>query len=377
MVFHFPPISGGGVVVITELANALTQLGNDVTILAPDLKWDGEPYNPDIDPKIKIIKVEIPSKANLKIAARRCYPMIKKKGMALGEKENFDFILTIFHPFHLIPKAAISCGEKLKIPVLIKIDDALYGKSSGLKSIQRKIEKYYNSKTLQKASRVLVSNENTKKIVNEFYKVPSEKMSIVPNGVKLDSFFSRNKELKIIVFSGAMYFHRGLDILLESAREISNQVKDVKFLLLGSGPEMKKLEDIVKREKISSIIEFKGWIDRNKIPEFLSNASIGIGPLRSTEVTKNALPIKVLEYMASSLPIIAMENTLPDNILKDGENGFFVKNSFDLSKKIIELLKNDELRLKMSSKSKEMVSKFDWKNIVELIENNYNKCKVI
>jgi len=202
-------------------------------------------------------------------------------------------------------------------------------------------------------------------------------MSIVPNGVKLDSFFSRNKESKIIVFSGAMYFHRGLDILLESAREISIQVKDVKFLLLGSGPEMKKLEDVVKREKISSIIEFKGWIDRNKIPEFLSNASIGIGPLRSTEVTKNALPIKVLEYMASSLPIIAMENTLPDNILKDGENGFFVKNSFDLSKKIIKLLKNDELRLKMSSKSKEMVSKFDWKNIVKLIEKEYNICKVI
>ena len=377
MVFHFPPISGGGVVVITELANTLVQLGNDVTILTPDLEWDGEPYNPDIDPKIKIIKVEIPSKSNLKIAARRCYPMIKKKGIELGKKENFDFILTIFHPFHLIPKAAISCGEKLKIPVLIKIDDALYRKSSGLKSIQRKIEKYYNSKTLQKASRVLVSNENTKKIVNEFYKVPLEKMSIVPNGVKLDSFFSRNKESKIIVFSGTMYFHRGLDILLESAREISIQVKDVKFLLLGSGPEMKKLEDIVKREKISNIIEFKGWIDRNEIPEFLSNASIGIGPLRSTEVTKNALPIKVLEYMASSLPIIAMENTLPDNILKDGENGFFVKNSFDLSKKIIKLLKNDELRLKMSSKSKEMVSKFDWKNIVKLIEKEYNICKVI
>ena len=371
MVFHFPPISGGGVVIITELTNALAQLGNDVTILTPDLEWNGEPYNPDIDPKIKIIKVEIPSKSNLKIAARRCYPMIKKKGIELGKKENFDFILTIFHPFHLIPKAAISCGEKLKIPVLIKIDDALYGKSSGLKSIQRKIEKYYNSKTLQKASRVLVSNENTKKIVNKFYNVPHEKMSIVPNGVKLDTFYSKNKESKIIVFSGAMYFHRGLDILLESAPEISNQVKDVKFLLLGSGPEMKKLKDVVKREKISSIIEFKGWVDRNKIPEFLSNASIGIGPLRSTEVTKNALPIKVLEYMASSLPIIAMENTLPDNILKDGENGFFVKNSFDLSKKIIKLLKNDELRLKMSSKSKEMVKKFDWKNVAESIINEF------
>ena len=298
-------------------------------------------------------------------------------GVAEGEKENFDFILTIFHPFHLVPKAAVSCGEKLKIPVLIKIDDALYGKSSGLKSIQRKIEKYYNSKTLRKASRVLVSNENTKNIVNEFYNVPHDKMSIVPNGVNLDSFYSKNKESKIIVFSGAMYFHRGIDILLDSAIEIATQVHDVKFLLLGSGPELKKLEKIAKERKISDIIEFKGWIDRKKIPEFLSKASIGIGPLRSTEVTKNALPIKVLEYMASSLPIIAMKNTLPNDILKDGENGFLVKNSSEISEKIIELLKNDELRVEMSSKSKEMVSKFDWKNIVKLIEKEYSICKVI
>jgi len=89
MVFHFPPISGGGVVVITELANALAQLGNDVTILTPDLEWGEEPYNPDIDPKIKIIKVEIPSKANLKIAARRCYPMIKKKGNRVRGERKF------------------------------------------------------------------------------------------------------------------------------------------------------------------------------------------------------------------------------------------------------------------------------------------------
>ena len=44
MVFHFPPISGGGVVVIVELANKFAQLGHDVTILTPDLDWTGEKY---------------------------------------------------------------------------------------------------------------------------------------------------------------------------------------------------------------------------------------------------------------------------------------------------------------------------------------------
>ena len=57
MVFHFPPISGGGVVVIVELANSLAKLGHDVTILTPKLKWDGPVYNPELNSKIKIIKI--------------------------------------------------------------------------------------------------------------------------------------------------------------------------------------------------------------------------------------------------------------------------------------------------------------------------------
>ena len=56
MVFHFPPISGGGVIVIVELANKLAELGNDVIILTPKLDWNGEIYNPSLDSRISIIR---------------------------------------------------------------------------------------------------------------------------------------------------------------------------------------------------------------------------------------------------------------------------------------------------------------------------------
>ena len=77
MVFHFPPISGGGVVVIVELANKFAELGHDVTILTPDLKWKGEKYEPQLNKKIIIQKVSTPSRSNLKIAARRCQDNMK------------------------------------------------------------------------------------------------------------------------------------------------------------------------------------------------------------------------------------------------------------------------------------------------------------
>ncbi len=371
MVFHFPPISGGGVVVIIELANKFAELGHEVTVLTPDLEWNGEKYEPDIHKKILVHKVSTPSKSNLKIAARMCYDNMKKKGIELGKQNNYDFILSIFHPFHLVPKAAVSCGKELKKPVLIKIDDAIYEKAKGLKNIQRKIEKVYNSRTLRNADKVLVANDSTKELINNYYKISKEKISIVTNGTDLKKFYNSKERKKRIVFSGVMYNHRGIDILLDSIQKVVNKIPDVEFLLLGDGPEMQKLQDIVKENHLTENVIFKGWIDRNEIPEFLANSSIGIGPLRSTDVTKGALPIKVLEYMASSLPILAINGTLPEDVLKNGFNGYSIENSKELSDKIIHLLENETVMNDMAQNSREMVKKFDWKNIAESIINEY------
>jgi glycosyltransferase involved in cell wall biosynthesis len=373
MVFHFPPISGGGVIVITGIANTLAELGHDVTIIAPNIEWKGEKYNPELNEKIKIIKVDIPSKSNIKIAARRCYPNMKKTGIKLCQNNQFNFILSIFHPFHQVPKAAVEVGKKFNIPTIIKIDDAFYGKSSGLKSIQRKIEKYFNSKTLKNANKIFVANENTKNKVKKFYGVSLEKMFIMPNGIETEKFFSTNINKKIIIFSGVMYHHRGLDVLFDALPKVIKEIPEVELLLLGEGPEMDKLQNNVKEKKLEKNIKFLGWVNRNDIPSYLSKSVIGIGPLRSTTVTKDALPIKILEYMASSLPIIAFENTLPNDVLEHGKNGFSVKNTEELSEKIILLLKNKKLQKKFGDVSNKMIKKFDWKIVInKMLEESKN-----
>ena len=373
MVFRFAPHTGGAVIVATEIANNLAKLGHYVTVITPDLPLTEHRYEPELNSKVKVIRVETPGKSNLKIAARRCKSNIEKKGKEIGKEEKFDFILTIFHPFHLVPNAAISCAKKLGIPCIVKVDDAIYEKSSGLKSIQRIIEKIISSRSLSNASKILVSNNSTKEIMKSYYKIDNDKISIVPNGVDLEFFKSKNKDFKKIVFSGVMYHHRGLDVLLDAAPKIIEKIPEIKIILLGDGPEMIKLKNSVHKNNLDANIEFKGWVDRNNIPSYLSDASVGIGPLKRTMVTENALPIKVLEYMAASLPIIAKSGTLPDDVLKNNVNGYLIKNYSELSEKIINLLQNPKLVEMMGKNSLDMVQKFSWKNIVNSIIDIYKK----
>jgi len=369
-VFHFPPISGGGVVVITDIINKFAELGNDVTVITPDLYWNGEQFNPEINSKIKIIRTETPSRTKIKVAARRCQSNIKNKSIEVGKLNQFDFIFTIFHPFHLVPKAAVEAAKKLDIPSIVKVDDAIYEKSSGIKSLQRKIEKMINGKTLRAGTKILVSNNETKKIIIDEYNVIQEKISIVPNGVDLSMFnITKKKNQKKVVFAGAMYYHRGLDVLLETIPLVIEKIPDAKFVLLGSGTEMDKLKEIVSKNKLDNSVEFKGWIEREKIPENIADASIGIGPLRLTEVTSRALPIKVLEYMAVSLPLIAQKGTLPNDVLENEKNGFFIENHIELAEKIILLLNEPKKVQNMGAHSLKLVQKFSWDQVVDSVIN--------
>ena len=374
LVFHFPPISGGGVVVITDIINKFAELENDVTVITPNLDWKGEIFNPKINPKIKIIRTETPSKNRIKVAARRCQSNIKKKSIEIGKSDSFDFVFTIFHPFHLVPKAAVEAAKKLDIPSIVKVDDAIYEKASGIKSLQRKIEKMINGKTLRAGTKILVSNNETKKIIIDEYNVMQEKISIVPNGVDLSMFnITKKKNSKKVVFAGAMYYHRGLDVLLKTIPLVIEKIPDAKFVLLGSGTEMDKLKEIVSKNKLDNSVEFKGWIEREKIPENIADASIGIGPLRLTEVTSRALPIKVLEYMAVSLPIIAQKGTLPNDVLENEKNGFFIENHIELAEKIILLLNEPKKVENMGAHSLKLVQKFSWDQVVDSVINEVKK----
>ena len=171
-----------------------------------------------------------------------------------------------------------------------------------------------------------------------------------------------------------MYNHRGLDVLIDASTKIVKNHPDAEIILIGNGPELENLKNQVKTMKLESNIKFYGWIDHDKIPDILLEGSIGIGPLRSTKVTQNALPIKVLEYLAASLPIIAAEGTLPSDVLIDDQNGFFIHNSSELAEKIIRLLDNREKLTEFGSNSKKMVQKFDWKNVCKQILDEYSKC---
>ena len=78
--------------------------------------------------------------------------------------------------------------------------------------------------------------------------------------------------------------------------------------------------------------------------------------------------------MATSLPIIAQKGTLPNDVLVNEKNGYFIDGAEDLAGKISLLLNESEKINQMGSQSRLMVEKFSWdniiKNILEIVVKN-------
>ena len=78
--------------------------------------------------------------------------------------------------------------------------------------------------------------------------------------------------------------------------------------------------------------------------------------------------------MATSLPIIAQKGTLPNDVLVNEKNGYFIDCAEDLAEKISSLLNESEKNNQMGSQSRLMVEKFSWdniiKNILEIVKKN-------
>ena len=109
-------------------------------------------------------------------------------------------------------------------------------------------------------------------------------------------------------------------------------------------------------------------VPNEQVPKYLIASDIFV----LSSLTEG-FPLCLAEAMAAGLPIIATNvGGIPD-IIKDDENGFLVepKNPKEIAKKVILVIKDDNLRKKISEKNRIESKKYDWKNIVDNLEKIY------
>ena len=211
-------------------------------------------------------------------------------------------------------------------------------------------------------------------------------IGVVPNAVDIKYFSKEYSENEIKKLKDSLGKKSGDNYVITTSRLVlKNAVDDVikslvyltgniKFLVLGVGPEEKNLKALAKKLKVEKRIMFLGYIDHKEMPLYLRISDVFIRPSLS-----EGLGNSFLEAMAAGVPIISTPvGGIPDFLFDPKINpdkkstGLFchVRDPKSIAKKIETILSDKELTDKIIINAKELVfAKYDW----DIITHNMNK----
>src|SRR3989344_1115731 len=117
---------------------------------------------------------------------------------------------------------------------------------------------------------------------------------------------------------------------------------------------------------------FKGGISHKKLVKTLVSGNFYLFVTASTTET---FGISTLEAQASGIPCVAINATGTKDIIKNGYNGYLVKdgNKKEFAKKVLELLKKNSLREKMGRNAINESKKYSSRKINKIWINEYRK----
>lgn len=188
-----------------------------------------------------------------------------------------------------------------------------------------------------------------------------KKVFVVPNGISDEyeiytkNHTKRSKNTIDLLYVGAMYEERGIVELVESFKMVKDNGINARLKLMGifiSSDFELKVKSLISNYKLDNDILFVGSkIDNDKWEVFF-NTDIFCFP---TYVPSETFGIVIIESMQFKIPIVATRwNGIPF-VINDGVNGFLVepKNSKEMADKIIELAKNEELRVSLGERGRD------------------------
>ena len=143
----------------------------------------------------------------------------------------------------------------------------------------------------------------------------------VPNGVNVHRITPQPESpgAPVVTFVGTFKPWHGVDVLLRARAQAH---KDWQLRIIGDGPMRAELDDLARSLGID--VDFRGAVAPEAIPQHMAGTAIGVAPYPAMDTDSDQYfsPLKVYEYMAAGLPVVASRvGQLPEIM---GESAYLV-----------------------------------------------------
>ena len=211
-------------------------------------------------------------------------------------KKYKNYVPYVFNLQDIFPDSLVNAGMTREGSILWKIG--------------RKIEDF----TYKNADAIIVISENFKR--NIMAKgVPEEKITVISNWAdtgaiipiprkenKIIQRYHLDPEKTFITYSGNIGMSQNMDLLLDTAKRLINELPNLQFIIIGDGVDRERVQKRVTDESITNIamLPFQPYED---IAHVFNLGDIGL-IISKKGIGSNSVPSKTWGYMAAGKPIL-------------------------------------------------------------------------
>lgn len=234
----------------------------------------------------------------------------------------------------------------------------MFGRFRGIWII-RKLAAVWGKRAYKMAETVIVPAEKARDFPH--LQPVRDKVTVVPNGIELDRYQKPvSPEEKEALFSQYGLRDNGYTLVMitrlskeKNAIEILQffpnllrVLPEAQLVIVGEGPDRKRLETFTAQNGLSEHVRFTGRISPDIIYRYYA-----MGDLFVSASTFELHSMSYLEAMACGLPLVCREDSSLRGVLENGKNGFIYRNEQEFIDAVSEILKSATLRERMSEEA--------------------------
>ncbi len=283
----------------------------------------------------------------------------------------FDFV---YERYSLFSCSAMEYAREAGIPGLLEVNSLLIDE-------QLKHRRLCNERAARRATVTAFGAASSLLAVSEevaahlaAYPSAGTRIQVIPNGVDPSRFAPVNRSPArrgpfTVGFLGTLKPWHGVATLMDAfARSHFPDVKK-RLLIVGDGPERCQLEQQVAELGIAPSVEFSGSVRPERVPALLASMDVAVAPYPDLPAFYFS-PLKLFEYLAAGLPVVASRIGQISRLLTDQVHGLLCKpgDPRQFADAIERLQADPALRHRLAvAGRRRVVQEFTWRHVVQKI----------
>ncbi len=351
--YEYPPFRGGAGVYAWELARGLHQLGVHVAVLTAD--WPGTSSEPEFPSPARVHRFGPPDRAPAEIRQElaRVYALERADRVLLADRAAQELVAGMSRRF--FPYALTVHGTEL------------WWYFDPAKSPLKRERRERAGRLFDRAQGVLAVSQATADLLLSYRPDLARRVHVVRNGIsvercllasgpKVESLRSRLGAggRQVILTVGRIDVDKGQETTLRAFARVARERPETLLVLVGDGPERKRVEELAHRLGVAGRTRFLGTVGDETLSACLELCDVFVLPSRC-EQRWEGFGLVFLEANARGKPVVAGAVGGVPEVVEQGRTGLLVDptREDEVADALLELLGDHELRLRLGGQGRE------------------------